>query len=103
MKSVCSRRSIDTFLVNDKKSGAGGSEGTISHIFSGDDFIDIDKDTGAPVTEDYDTLGGRSTGQIAFVTINIGQDAHVGARGLHKTKTALAWRQCPITQNHGSG
>ncbi len=44
-------------------------------MFSGDDLMDIGRDTGAPVTEDYETPQGRFTGAIGWVRIDIGKDA----------------------------
>jgi hypothetical protein len=36
--------------------------------------MDIGKDAGAPVTEDYETPYGRFTGNIAWVHIEIGKE-----------------------------
>jgi hypothetical protein len=47
-----------------QKVGEVRVEKTVPFIFSGDDFMDIGEDTGAPVVEDYDTKGGRFTGTI---------------------------------------
>jgi hypothetical protein len=61
----------------------------VPFIFSGDDFMDIGIDYGAPVTEDYKTPQGRFTGEIAWVRINIGKEAFSDPAGLEE---ALAGR-----------
>ena len=58
-------------------------------MFSADDLMEIGKDTGAPVTEDYGTPQGRFTGAIAWVRIDIGKDAFQDPAGLEE---ALAGR-----------
>ena len=80
---------LGTLFVDDKKVGEAGLARTIPFMFSGDDFTDIGKDYGAPVTEDYDTPFGRFTGQIAWVRIEIGKEAFSDPAGLEE---ALAGR-----------
>jgi hypothetical protein len=60
---------------------------TVPFLFSADDLMDIGKDTGAPVTEDYETPQGRSTGNIAWVRIEIGKDAFEDAVGMDEALT----------------
>jgi len=59
----------------------------VPFIFSGDDFADIGKDYGAPVTEDYETPHGRFTGEIDWVRIDIGNDAFDDATGKERALT----------------
>jgi hypothetical protein len=55
----------------------------VPFAFSADDFTDIGKDYGAPVTEDYEAPFGRFTGEISWVRIDIGNDASEDPAG-HK-------------------
>jgi hypothetical protein len=52
-------------------------------------IVDIGKDAGAPVTEDYETPQGRFTGVIDWVHIDIGKDAFQDPAGMEE---ALAGR-----------
>ena len=79
-----------TLLVDGQKVGQARLERTIPFLFSADDFTDIGKDFGAPVTEDYDTPHGQFTGDVAWVRLDIGKDAFQDAAGMEE---ALAGRQ----------
>ena len=46
-------------------------------------------DNGAPVTEDYETLFGRFTGEISWVRIGVGKEVFEDAAG---EEAALAGR-----------
>jgi arylsulfatase len=70
-----------TLFVDDTKAGQVRVEKTVAFIFSGDDFMDIGEDSGAPVVEEYDTPGGRFTGKIHWVRMEIGTDAHEDHEG----------------------
>lgn len=61
---------------DDQEVGNGRIENTIPFIFSTDDYLDIGKDSGAPVTEDYATYQGVFTGKVNWVKMNIGSDIH---------------------------
>lgn len=66
-----------TLYVDDAQVGQGRIEKTVPLIFSYDDFLDVGKDTGEPVTPDYTTPKGEFTGEIAYVTIDVsGDDMH---------------------------
>jgi arylsulfatase A-like enzyme len=80
---------IGTLLVDGQKVGEAKLVRTVPFIFSSDDFTDIGKDYGAPVTEDYETPHGRFTGTINWVRIDIGKDAFDDPAGLEE---ALAGR-----------
>jgi arylsulfatase len=70
-----------TLYVNDQQMGQGRIDQTVPFIFSADDFMDIGKDTGTPVTEDYETPQGYFTGEIAWVRIDLGMDVYEDAAG----------------------
>jgi hypothetical protein len=67
-----------------EKVGQARIDRTVPLIFSADDLMDIGKDTGAPVTEDYKTPQGRFTGNMAWVRIDIGNDAFEDAVGMYE-------------------
>jgi hypothetical protein len=54
----------------------------VPFVFSADDLMDIGKDIGAPVTEDYETPYGRFTGNITWVRIDIGKDVFQDPAGM---------------------
>jgi hypothetical protein len=74
---------------DDEKVGQARIDRTVPLIFSADDLMDIGKDTDALVTEDYKIRQGRFTGNIAWVRIDIGNDAFEDAVGMDE---ALAGR-----------
>jgi arylsulfatase len=80
---------IGTLFVDNQKVGEARLARTVPFMFSGDDFTDIGKDYGAPVTEDYDTPFGRFTGEIAWVRIDVSKEAFNDPGGLEE---ALAGR-----------
>lgn len=65
---------VGTLFVDGQQVGQARLERTVPFLFSADDFTDIGKDYGAPVTEDYETPHGRFTGTINWVRIDIGKD-----------------------------
>jgi hypothetical protein len=73
-----------TLFIDDKQVDQKRVEKTVPFIFSGDDFMDIGEDTGAPVVEDYGTPKGRFTGEINWVRMEIGTDKHEDAQGRHQ-------------------
>ncbi|WP_037575271.1 arylsulfatase [Sporocytophaga myxococcoides] len=62
--------------ADDHELAQGRIENTIPFVFSADDFMDIGKDSGAPVTEDYGSYQGVFTGTINWVKINIGSEVN---------------------------
>jgi len=62
--------------ADDHEIGQGRIENTIPFLFSADDFMDIGKDSGAPVTDDYDSYQAVFTGTINWVKINIGTEVN---------------------------
>jgi hypothetical protein len=77
-----------TLFVDGQKAAQTRIERTIPFVFSADDLMDIGKDTGAPVTEDYETPQGHFTGNIAWVRIDIGKDAFHDAAGMEEALAA---------------
>jgi hypothetical protein len=71
-----------TLFIDGQRAGQTRIERTVPFIFSGDDLMDIGKDIGAPVTEDYETPYGRFTGNIAWVRIDIGKDVFQDPAGM---------------------
>ncbi len=61
---------------------------TTAFQFSLSDLTGVGKDLGTPVTEEYDTPGGRFTGEIVRVRIDAGADVHDDPQG--RTRAALA-------------
>jgi hypothetical protein len=80
---------VGTLLLDGQTVGAARLSRTVPFLFSADDFTDISKDYGAPVTEDYETPFGRFTGEISSVRIDIGKDVFEDAAG---EEQALAGR-----------
>jgi len=80
---------VGTLFVDGQKVGEARLTRTVPFMFSGDDFTDIGKDYGAPVTEDYETAQGRFAGEISWVRIDIGKEAFSDPAGLEE---ALAGR-----------
>ncbi len=62
--------------ADDHDIAQGRIENTVPFVFSADDFMDIGKDSGAPVTEDYGSYQGGFTGTINWVKINIGSEVN---------------------------
>ena len=58
---------MGTLFVDGQQIGQARVERTVPFLFSADDFTDIGKDYGAPVTEDYETPHERFTGTINWV------------------------------------
>jgi arylsulfatase len=73
--------------VDGEKVGQARIDRTVPFLFSADDLMDIGRDTGSPVTEDYDTPQGRFTGNIAWVRIDIGKDAFEDGAGMEEALT----------------
>ncbi|MBM7503390.1 arylsulfatase [Agromyces aurantiacus] len=55
--------------------GEGRLEQTVPMIFSGDETTDIGEDLASPVSDDYPAGGNAFTGRIAWVQIDLGDDA----------------------------
>ncbi|MFI5456953.1 MAG: arylsulfatase [Isosphaerales bacterium] len=60
-----------TIFVNGRKVAGGRIEQTQGMAFSADEGADVGMDAGTPVTEDYNERGGRFTGKIEKVTVEL--------------------------------
>lgn len=70
--------------VDNTKVGEGRIEHTVPNLFSYDDFADVGKDTGEPVTDDYRTPKGDFTGaEIASVVIELVGSAEHDPKARH--------------------
>jgi arylsulfatase len=65
-----------TLFVDGDPVGKGRIEGTVPMQFSADETLDLGSDTASPVAADYPEGGGRFTGRIAWVQLDIGEDDH---------------------------
>ncbi len=64
-------------LFNDgEEIGSGRVEKTVPGVFSFDDFLDIGRDNGEPVVEDYAEHGGVFNGEIEKVVFDIDPNSH---------------------------
>jgi len=59
-----------------EKVGAGRVERTVPFAFSADETTDVGRDTGTPVTTEYDLKSSVFTGTINWVRIDTGKDDH---------------------------
>jgi arylsulfatase len=64
-----------TIFLDGAKVGAGRVQATVPMIFSGDETADVGRDTGSPVSDDYDVEGSVFTGTVNWVQIDLGEDA----------------------------
>jgi hypothetical protein len=86
-RSVRKSSARGVLSVDGEKVGQARIDRTVPFLFSADDLMDIGRDTGSPVTEDYETPQGRFTGNIAWVRIDIGKDAFEDAVGMDEALT----------------
>jgi arylsulfatase A-like enzyme len=63
-----------TLLCDGREIGSGRVEKTVPAIFSFDDYLDVGRDGGEPVVDDYPEHGGAFNGTIKQVTIDIDPD-----------------------------
>ncbi len=59
-----------------EKVGAGRVERSVPFVFSADETTDVGRDTGTPVTADYDLKGSAFTGTVNWVQIDTGKEDH---------------------------
>ena len=67
-----------SLYVGGQKVGEGRVEATAAIVFSADDGLDVGRDTGAPVAEDYPPHGNAFTGRVRGVQLAINKDAEAG-------------------------
>ena len=61
--------------VDGNKVGEGRIDATAAMVFSVDDGLDVGRDTGAPVSQDYPQRGNEFTGTIRGIQLAIAEDA----------------------------
>lgn len=67
--------------ADEREIGQGRIGKTVPFAFSADDFMDIGKDSGSPVTDDYSSYQGLFTGTINWVKMSIGAEVNEDAEG----------------------
>ncbi len=65
-----------TLYYDGKKVGEGRIESSVPMAFSVDETTDIGRESGTPVTPDYDRMTGVFNGKIHWVQIDLGKDDH---------------------------
>jgi arylsulfatase len=65
-----------TLYYDGRKVGEGRVEHTVPMIFSGDETTDIGRESGTPVTPDYNRKTSAFTGKVNWVQIDLGKDDH---------------------------
>jgi arylsulfatase len=63
-------------FVDGTKDGAGRIEITVPMTFSFDETCDIGRETGSPVSPDYDERASAFSGEVNWVQIDLEQDDH---------------------------
>jgi arylsulfatase len=61
--------------VDGQKAGEGRVDRTEPIVFSADETCDVGFEAGSPVTYDYPTEGGKFSGDVNWVQIDVGEDA----------------------------
>lgn len=64
-----------TLYVDGQKAGEGRVEQTEPMVFSADETCDVGFEAGSPVTDDYPTAGGKFSGEVNWVEIDVDKDA----------------------------
>jgi arylsulfatase A-like enzyme len=64
-----------TLYIDGKRDGEGAIPATLAMIYSADDGLDVGKDGGAPVSEDYGSQGNEFNGRVRGVQLAIAEDA----------------------------
>ncbi len=64
-----------TLFTDGKKVGEGKIDATLANIFSADDGLDVDEDSGAPVSPDYGSTGNAFNGEIKGIQLTIADAA----------------------------
>jgi arylsulfatase A-like enzyme len=64
-----------TLFVDGARVGEGRIDNTVPMVFSADETTDVGTDTGTAVSDDYDPRSSAFNGRIAWVQIDLGEDA----------------------------
>jgi arylsulfatase len=67
---------LTTYDYDGKKVGEGRLEQTVPIMFSCDETTDVGRESGTPVTPDYDRRSSAFTGKVRWVQIDLGKDDH---------------------------
>ncbi|OPZ31313.1 MAG: Arylsulfatase [Lentisphaerae bacterium ADurb.BinA184] len=65
-----------TLFYDGRKAGEGRIGNTVPMMFSCDETTDVGRESGTPVTSDYDRKTSAFTGKIHWVQIDLGKDDH---------------------------
>jgi arylsulfatase len=65
-----------TLYYDGRKVGEGRVEQTVPMIFSADETTDVGRESGTPVTPDYNRKTSAFTGKVNWVQIDLGKDDH---------------------------
>ena len=64
-----------SLFVDGQPAGEGRVDATVPLVFSADETADLGRDTASPVSDDYDAKSSIFTGTVAWVQIDLGDDA----------------------------
>ena len=64
-----------SLFIDGQPAGEGRLPATVPLVFSGDETTDLGRDTASPVSDDYDAESSVFTGDVAWVQIDLGEDA----------------------------
>jgi len=64
-----------SLFIDGQPAGEGRVQATVPLVFSGDETTDLGRDTASPVSDDYDAESSVFTGKVAWVQIDLGDDA----------------------------
>jgi arylsulfatase len=65
-----------TLYYDGKKVGEGRIDATVPMVFSADETTDVGRESGTPVSPDYDRKTSAFTGKVNWVQIDLGKDDH---------------------------
>lgn len=75
-------------FVDGEEVGSARVDKTVPFGFSSDDMLDVGRDDGAPVTEDYGRAGSVFTGTIHYARIELGAERHPDEDGRERVAMA---------------
>jgi len=67
---------LATIYVDGEKTGEGRIDATVPMIYSGDETCDVGRDTGTPVSDDYNSATSEFSGTVNWVQLDAGDDNH---------------------------
>ncbi|MGB7951527.1 MAG: arylsulfatase, partial [Candidatus Binatia bacterium] len=63
-----------SLYADGQKAGEGRVDRTVPFVFSFDDGCDVGRDTGLPVSQDYNVHGNAFNGEVTWVQIDVGKE-----------------------------